>query len=111
MTTLVSTDAPTHTIPGVQAAVVPVTNARVATSSGRDAGAAAPALDTEVAVPDPDAQVVAPEHSTEIACEESVEYTYRTGLAKLEALHDRWAAAMAEIRQAPASGEPGEAAA
>jgi hypothetical protein len=107
MTTHVSTDAQTQTIHGVPAAVVPVTDARVATPAP-DTEAAAP--DTDVVVP-PDAQVVAPEHSTEIACEESVEHIYKTGLAKLEALHDRWGAAMAEIRQAPASDEPGELAA
>jgi hypothetical protein len=101
MTTLVSTDARTQTIPRVQAAVVAVTNVRVAT----------PGRDAKVAVPEPDAEDAAPEPSTEIACEESVEHIYEAGLAKLEALHDRWAAAMAEIRQTSASGEPGEAAA
>ena len=101
MTSLVSTDSHTQAIPRVPAGVVAVTDARVA----------APGRDTEAAAPAPDARVVAPEHSTEIACEQSVDHIYKTGLAKLEALHDRWAAAMAEIRQAPASGKPGEAAA
>ncbi len=110
MTTHVSIDAQTQAIPRVPAAVVAVTDARVAAPGG-DAKVAAAGPDTEAAAPAPEAEVAAPEHSTEIVSEESVEHIYEAGLAKLAALHDRWAAAMAEIRQAPSRGEPGEAAA
>jgi hypothetical protein len=119
MRTHVSTDAQTQSIPRVPALVVAVTDARVAApappaevaAAETDTEAAAPAPGAELAVPEPEPEVAAPEASTEIPCEESVEHIYEAGLARLEALHDRWAAAMAEIRQAPASGEPGEAAA
>ncbi len=119
MTTHVSIDAQTQAIPRVPAAVVAVTDARVAApggdakvaAAGPDTEATAPAPEAEVAVPEPEAEVAATEPSTEIACEESVEHMYEAGLAKLAALHDRWAAAMAEIRQTPARGERGKAAA
>jgi hypothetical protein len=62
-------------------------------------------------VPEPDAEVAATEPRTGTPSVETVEHMYEAGLAKLAVLHDRWAAAMAEIRQASASGEPGEAAA
>jgi hypothetical protein len=120
----VSTDAQTQSIPRVPAAVVAVTDARVAAPGGDTKVAAAePAArhapapasdadaDAEIAVPEADAEVAAPGPSTEIGCEESVEHIYEAGLARLEALHDRWAAALAEIRQAPAGGEAWEAAA
>jgi hypothetical protein len=97
----VSTDAQTQAIPRVLAAVVAETDAR----------GVAPASEAEVAVPEPEAEVTATEQNPEIGCEESVEHYYEAGLAKLAALHDRWATAVAEIRQAPAAGEPGEAAA
>ncbi len=122
-----STDAQTRAIPRVPVAVAAVTDARVPAPGGdvKVAAAepatepAAPAPDAEVTVPEPEpkpepepeAEVAAPGPGTEVACEVSVEHIYEAGLAKLEALHDRWAAAMAEIRQAPASREPGAAAA
>ena len=110
MTTHVSNDAQTQAIPRVPAASVDVTDNRVA-ALGRDGEISAAGPHTETAAPTPDAEGAAPKREAEVAGEQSVEHIYATGLAKLEALHDRWAAAMAEIRQAPASGEPGEAAA
>ncbi len=115
----VSTDAQTQSIPRIPAAVVAVADARVAApapsaeiaSAGPDTEAAAPAPDAELAGPGPEAEATAPEASSEIPCEESVEHIYEAGRAKLAVLHDRWVAAMAEIRQAPANGEPEEAAA
>ncbi len=58
----------------------------------------------EVAASDLDEGEVAPRT-------ESVQELYEAGLAKLEALHDRWTAAMAEIREAQPSGEPQQVAA
>ena len=75
-----STGAETQALPRVQSRVV--------------AGS-----DTEVAAPDPDAQVAAPDPA-EAADEESVQQLYEAGLAKLHALHDHWAAAVAEVREA-----------
>ena len=82
-----TTDAPTQAILRVPTAVVAV-------------------RDPEVAAPAPEA-----EPRVEVARTETVQEMYESGLAKLDALHDRWAAAMAELREAQASGEPGEAAA
>ena len=106
-----STDGQTQAIPRVPAAVAAVTDARANPAPGGEAEVAAAEPTRETAAPAPDAEVATPGPSTEIAREVSVERIYEAGLAKLEALHDRWAAAMAEVRQAPASGEPGEAAA
>ena len=119
MRTDMSTDAPTAAMPRVPAAVAAVTDARVPVSGG-DANVAAAepapqaatqAPDTELAAPEPEAEVAAPEPSTELSGEKWVEHMYEAGLATLEGLHDGWAAVMAEIRQAPASGTPAEAAA
>ncbi len=119
MSTDVSTDAQTAAIPRVPAAIAAVTDARVPVPGG-DADvaaaeaapkAAAQAPDTELTAPEPEAEVAAPGPSTELPCEKWVEHMYEAGLARLEGLHDGWAAVMAEIRQAPARGEPGKAAA
>ena len=83
-----STDPQTQAIPRVAAAAVAVTNARVAG-------------------PAPDAEAAASAPGGEIASEESVEEMYEAARARLEALHDRWATAMAEIREAQASSQPG----
>ena len=111
MRTHVSTDAETQAIPRVPAAVAAVTDAQVVPAPGGDAEVAIAESAAQATAPVPDAEVAAPEPSTEIAREVSVEHIYEAGLAKLEALHDDWAAVMAESRQAPASGEPAEAAA
>jgi hypothetical protein len=105
MTTHVSNDPQTQAIPRVPAAGVALTDPQVA-ALGRDGKLCAAGPDTETAALGP-----APEPDAEIAGEKSVEHLYTTGLAKLEALHDRWAVAMAEIRKAPASDDPAEAAA
>lgn len=56
-------------------------------------------------------EVAAPDLEGEVAqTTESVQEMYEAGMARLEALHDRWAAAIAEVRDAQASGEPGQAA-
>lgn len=47
----------------------------------------------------------------EVARPESVEEMYEAALSKLAALHDRWAAALADIRDGHPGGETGEAAA
>lgn len=51
--------------------------------------------------------VPAPGPEANVSPSESVQDMYEAGLAKLEALHDRWADALAEIRQAPVGDEPG----
>ena len=84
-----TTDAPTQAIPRVPTAVFAI-------------------HEPEVAAPDPEVEA---EPEAEVARTETVQEMYEAGLAKLDALHDRWAAAMAELREAQASGEPGEAAA
>ena len=118
MSTDVNTDAQTAAMPRVPAAVAAVTDARVPVSGGdanvaaaEPAPAAAQAPDTELAAPEPEAEVAAPGPTTELSGEKWVERMYEAGLARLEVLHDGWAAVMAEIRQAPESGEPAEAAA
>ena len=58
-----------------------------------------------------DAEVAAPEPEAEDDRTESVQEIYEAGLAKLDALHDRWAAAVAELHGAQASAEPRKAAA
>jgi hypothetical protein len=45
---------------------------------------------------------VAPPEPVEDPREESVQHLYEAGLAKLDALHNRWAAAVKEMREAPA---------
>jgi len=82
MTTRMTPDAQTQAIPRVPTTVVAV-------------------RDSEVA-PDPEA---------EDARTEWVQEMYEAALAKLDALHEPWAAAMAEILGAQESGEPGKAAA
>jgi hypothetical protein len=96
MTDYMTTEAQTQEIPRVPPAVAAVPDADAA------AGAAAPEAAAEVAqeLSDP-----------EVAQELSVQEMYEAGLGKLAALHGHWAAAMAEIREAQATREPGEAAA
>jgi hypothetical protein len=71
MTPTMSTGAQTLAIPRVPSPVV----------AGADTGVAAP-------------------ERVDVASEESVQYLYEAGLAKLHALHDRWAAAVTEVREA-----------
>ncbi len=47
----------------------------------------------------------------DVTPEESSQHLYEAGLAKLNALHDRWADALAEIRGAQTTSVPTEAAA
>jgi hypothetical protein len=54
----------------------------------------------EVAQPEP-----------EVARTKSVQEMHEAALSKMKALHDCWAAAMADIREVQPSGETGEAAA
>ena len=58
------------------------------------------AREPEVAQPEP-----------EVARTKSVQEMYEAALSKMNALHDCWAAAMADIREVQPSGETGEAAA
>ncbi len=65
-----------------------------------------------VAVREPEVAAYDLDEGDEVAPRtESVQELYEAGLAKLEALNDRWTVAMAEIRQAQPSGEPQQVAA
>ena len=88
MTTHVSTDASTQAIPRVPAAVVALADA---------------------AAPEPHGDV--PSEQSAEASAPSVQEMYEAGLLKLAALHGRWAAAIAELREEQVMDEPGEAAA
>jgi hypothetical protein len=122
-----TTDAQTQAIPRVSAAMFPVPGAQVATAEpDAEVAAAEPDVNAEAeakaAEPDvnaeaegeaaePDGEVAAAEPSAEVPRGESVQDIYEAGLAKLDALHDRWTAAMAEMREAQVTGGPKEAAA
>ncbi len=123
MTGHMTTDAQTQAIPRVPTAVLAVADAEVAApdpdaevaAPDPDAEVAAPDPDAEVAAPDPDAEVAAPDPETEDAAPdpetedartESIQEMYEAGLVKLDALHERWMAAVAKIREAQTSGEP-----
>jgi hypothetical protein len=56
-------------------------------------------------------EVAQPDTEAADARTECVQEMYEAGLAKLNALHDRWGAAVAEIREAQAGNEPDVAAA
>ncbi len=101
MTGHMTTDAQTQAIPRVPTAVLAVADAEVA----------APDPDAEVAAPDPETEDAAPDPETEDARTESIQEMYEAGLVKLDALHERWMAAVAKIREAQTSGEPLEDAA
>ena len=58
-----------------------------------------------------DAEVAAATSEADDARTESVREMYEAGLAKLDALHDRWATAVAEIRGAQPGGDRRETAA
>ena len=83
MTTYVSTDTKTQALPRVPTAVVAVSE---------------------------EAEAVAPV-PVEAMQEESVQHLYEAGMAKLDALHDRWVAGTADIRDAQAMNAPEPAAA
>ena len=71
---------------------------------------AMPAVPTTV-VAVREAEARASDAQAEDARPECVQEMYAAGLAKLNALHDRWATAVAEIREAQPSGDEREAAA
>jgi hypothetical protein len=77
--------------------------------TGPNAEAAAAGVDAQVADAEADAEVTAPGSDRPITGAASIQEMYEAGLAKLDALHDRWAAAMADIREV--TGGPGQAAA
>ncbi len=89
MTTHMTADAQTQAMPHVPTTVVAV-------------------RDAEVPTPDPDPD---PDPEDNEARTDWAQEMYEAGLAKLNTLHDHWAAAVAEIREAQASCEAGEAAA
>lgn len=114
-----STDAQTQAIPRVSAAVIARAEAETAAAQpdvqaaapGRDAEIAAPQPPAETAASVPGAQVAAAGSDTEGAGEEPVQQVYEAAMVRLNALHDRWAAAVVELREAQVGSEPGEAAA
>ncbi len=111
----VSTDAQTQAIarfpaaamPGVSAAVIAASDAETA-APAPDAETAAPGRDTELAAPQPaadnaasapDAEVAAAGSDAEVDGEEPVQQVYEAAMARLNALHVSWAAAMVELRE------------
>ena len=120
-----SIDAQTETIPRVPAAVSAVRGTHVATvvpevadargtaeisAPEPEAEIAAPEMEAQVAGTEPDAEITISAPSEDVGRQESVQHMYEAGLEKLDALHDRWTAAMAKLREAQAD-EPGEVAA
>jgi hypothetical protein len=110
MTPRMTTDAQTQAIPRVPAAILPVPGAQVATAEP-DAEIVDAGPDAVVAAAEPDSEIAAAEPRAEVPGGESVQHIYEAGLAKLDALHDRWTAAMAEVREAQVTGGPKNAAA
>jgi hypothetical protein len=118
ITTHVSTDAQTQAIPRVPAAAMPRVSAAVIAAPDTETAARAP--DTEMAAPQPaaenaasapDAEVAAARSDADVAGEAPVQQVYEAAMAKLNALHDSWAAAMVDLRDAQVDSGPGEAAA
>jgi hypothetical protein len=114
----VSTDAQTQAIPRVPAAAMPRVSAAVIAAP--DAETAAPGRDTQIAALQPAAdsaasaphsEVAAAGSDAEVVGEEPVEQVYEAAMARLNAVHDSWAAAMVEYREAQVDSGPGEAAA
>jgi hypothetical protein len=126
----VSTDAQTQAIarvpgaamPRVSAAVIAAPDAAIAAPApasasdaetvapGRDTGEAAPQPAAENAASAPDAEVAAAGSDAEVDGEEPVQQVYEAAMARLNALHDSWAAAMVELRESQVDSG-GEAAA
>jgi hypothetical protein len=107
MTTHVSTDGQTQAIRRISAAAMPRVSAAVIAAP--DAEIAAPAPDAETAAPGPDTKIAAPQPAAEnaasapdaeVAAEEPVQQVYEAAMARLNALHDSWAAAIVELREA-----------
>jgi hypothetical protein len=113
-----STDAQTQAIPRVAAAAMPRVSAAVfaaphaeIAAPAPDAETAAPGRDTEIAAPQPAAENAASAPDAEVAGEEPVQQVYEAAMARLNALHDSWAAAVVELREAQDDSGLGEAAA
>lgn len=109
-----STEAETQAIPRVSAVATPA----VAVPAVPAAIIAAPPTKTDApepevrdGVPAPDAETTAPGTEPAIAEEASVEHIYAATMARLDAWHDTWTAATAELREPRAESERGEAAA
>jgi hypothetical protein len=104
-------------MPGVSAAVIAASDTKTA-APPPDAETATPGRDTELAAPQPaentvsasDAAVAAAGSDAEVAGEEPVLLVYEAAMARLNALHDSWAAAMVELRESQVDSG-GEAAA
>ena len=121
----VSTDAQTQAIPRVPAAAIRRVWAAVIAAPDAETAApapapAAPAPDTKTATSAPDTEIAAPQPAgenaaaasdAEVAGEEPVQQVYEAAMARLNALHDSWAAAMVGLRDAQIDSGPGKAAA
>lgn len=114
ITTHVSTDAQTQTIPRVPAADMPgVSAAHIAAphaetdKSTSDAGTES---QDETAAAVPAAESAAPSRD-QAAEKEAVQHAYEAGMARLKAIHGGWRAAMAEFGQGHPDSDLGEAAA
>jgi hypothetical protein len=119
ITTHVSTDAQTQAMPRVSAAVIAAPDAEIPTPTP-GAETTAPGRDTEIAAPQPAAENAASAPGAEVAAagsdaegagEVPVQQVYEAAMARLNALHDSWAAAMVELREAQVDSGLGKAAA
>ena len=120
-----STDAQTQAIPRVPAAAIRRVWAAVIAAPDAETAApapapAAPAPDTKTATSAPDTEIAAPQPAgenaaaasdAEVAGEEPVQQVYEAAMARLNALHDSWAAAMVGLRDAQIDSGPVKAAA
>ena len=105
-----STDAQTQSIPRVSAEVIAAPDTRTA-APAPDTEPAAPRPAAENAASPPDAEVAAAGSYAEVAGQAPVQQVYEAAMARLNALHDSWAAAVVGLRDAQVDNGPGEAAA
>lgn len=109
MTTRMSTDGQTQSIPRVSTMVMLAVPAATIAAPRTEVDAPEPEADNAVPVPAP--ETATPGREPAVAGEEPVESIYEAAMARLNTWHDGWAAATAELREARTDSAPGEAAA
>jgi hypothetical protein len=94
------------------AAAAHAARADVDVTTETDAEVAAAATDVDVAAPEEvDADVAPGQLDAEIFRPERVQELYEAALAKLDAMHEGWATALTDLREAPVPGSPEQVAA
>lgn len=111
-----STDAQTQAIPRISAAAIPRVSTAVIAATDAEIVTPAPAPAAESAATGRDTEKAAPQAAAsapdvEVAGEKQVQQLYEAAMARLNALHDNWAAAIVELRETQVDSGPGEAAA